>query len=269
MSSEAKSTELRSYEVSPGLLDDRNILITGASDGIGKVLAVTAASLGARVIVHGRNKRKLEAVYDEIAALDGAPAPSIALMDLATADGDAYSSLAESIADEFGRRCLLARRLSERGVRFVQATHGPDLKWDHHDGLLAELPRSAQEVDKPIAGLIRDLKSRGMLDETLVLWSGEFGRTPGSEHGRRKGRDHNPHGFTIFMAGGGVRPGISYGQTDDYGYYATEDKVHLHDLHATLLHLLGVDHTCLTYRFQGQDIRLTDLEGELVHGVIA
>lgn len=189
-------------------------------------------------------------------------------------DGESESTrqlygIGEPVAGEFGHRCLLARRLSERGVRFVQATHGPDVKWDHHNGIHKGLPQSAQEVDKPIAGLIRDLKARGLLEETLVLWSGEFGRTPGSEHGKRNGRDHNPHGFTLFMAGGGVRPGLSYGATDEYGYYATENKVHLHDLHATLLHLLGLEHKKLTYRFQGQDVRLTDLAGKVVQGIFS
>ena len=112
----------------------------------------------------------------------------------------------------------------------MQATHGPDSKWDHHSGLITGLPQSCAEIDKPVAGLIRDLKSRGLLDETLVLWGGEFGRTPGAEHGARNGRDHNPHGYTMFMAGGGVKPGFSHGATDDYGYYAVEDKVHIHDL---------------------------------------
>lgn len=170
---------------------------------------------------------------------------------------------------EFGHRCLLARRFSERGVRFVQATHGPDLKWDHHGGLNGGLTKSVNEIDKPVAGLIKDLKSRGMLDETLVLWGGEFGRTPGCEGESRDGRDHNPHGFTMFMAGGGVKPGISHGATDDYGYYAVEDKVHVHDLHATMLHLLGLNHESLTFPSMGRDFRLTDVAGSVVHNIIA
>ncbi len=173
------------------------------------------------------------------------------------------------MTSDFGLRCLLARRFSESGVRFVQATHGPDTKWDHHSGLITGLPRSCAEIDRPVAGLITDLKSRGLLDETLVLWGGEFGRTPGAEAGARNGRDHNPHGYTMFMAGGGVKGGHSHGRTDDYGYYAIENKVHIHDLHATILHLLGLDHERLTYRNQGRDFRLTDVAGLVVDDLLA
>ncbi len=166
----------------------------------------------------------------------------------------------------FGIQCLMARRFAEHGVRFVQATHS--YKWDQHDGLKTDLPRNCQEVDRPIAALLRDLKSRGMLDETLVLWGGEFGRTPVSQGGEN-GRDHNPQGYTMWLAGGGIKPGLVYGATDDYGYYAVRDKVHLHDLHATLLHLLGLDHKQLTYRYAGRDFRLTDVYGDVVHDIIA
>jgi hypothetical protein len=165
----------------------------------------------------------------------------------------------------FGRECLLARRAVERGVRFVQATHS--YKWDQHDNLKRDHASNAAEVDKPIAGLLSDLKRRGLLRDTLVLWAGEFGRTPVAQG--RDGRDHNPHGFTMWLAGGGVRGGLSYGRTDDYGYYALEDKVHIHDLHATILHLLGLDHTKLTYRHAGRDFRLTDVVGEVVTKIIA
>jgi hypothetical protein len=165
----------------------------------------------------------------------------------------------------FGRQCLMARRFVERGVRFVQCTHS--YKWDQHGNLKADHAKNAMEVDQPIAALIRDLKDRGLLDETLVLWGGEFGRTPVAQG--NDGRDHNPHGYTMWMAGGGVRPGMVYGATDEYGYYAVENKVHLHDLHATMLHLLGLDHLKLTYRFAGRDFRLTDVEGEVVHEILA
>ena len=166
----------------------------------------------------------------------------------------------------YGIQCLMARRFAEQGVRFVQATHS--YKWDQHGGLKTDLPRNCKEVDQPISALLRDLKSRGMLDETLVLWGGEFGRTPVSQGGEN-GRDHNPQGYTMWMAGGGVKPGLVYGATDDYSYYAVQNKVHLHDLHATLLHLLGFDHTKLTYRYAGRDFRLTDVHGEVVHDIIA
>ena len=165
--------------------------------------------------------------------------------------------------EDFGRQCLLARRFSEAGVRFVQCT---SMGWDSHNNLQREHGRLARATDQPIAALLRDLKQRGLLDETLVIWGGEFGRTPTCEGA--DGRDHNPHGFTMWLAGAGVKPGIRHGRTDDYGYFACEDKVHFHDLHATILHLLGLDHQRLTYRHAGRDFRLTDVHGEVVHGII-
>ena len=169
------------------------------------------------------------------------------------------------VSEDFGRQCLMARRLSESGVRFVQVSH--TYKWDQHADLLRDHSQNAREVDKPIAGLLADLKARGLLKDTLVVWGGEFGRTPTAEGS--DGRDHNPEAFTYFMAGGGVKPGFQYGATDDYGYYSVVDKVHLHDLHATILHLLGMDHKRLTYRYAGRDFRLTDVHGEVVKGIIA
>jgi uncharacterized protein (DUF1501 family) len=165
----------------------------------------------------------------------------------------------------FARQCLMARRLIERGVRFVQVTHS--YKWDQHGGLKKDHAANAAEVDKPIAGLLCDLKARGLLDDTLVLWGGEFGRTPTSEGAR--GRDHNNHGFSVWLAGGGVKGGTIHGATDEYGYHAVEDRVEIHDLHATMLHLLGLDHTRLTYRFGGRDMRLTDVRGHVIHPIIA
>src|SRR5262245_4007678 len=167
-------------------------------------------------------------------------------------------------AADFGAQCLLARRLSERGVRFVQCNLGG---WDAHNNLKANHAGLARAIDKPIAGLLTDLKQRGLWEETLVIWGGEFGRTPTCEG--TDGRDHNPHGYTMWVAGGGVKAGLAWGRTDDYGYYAVEDKVHVHDLHATTLHLLGLDHKRLTYRYAGRDFRLTDVHGEIVQGIIA
>jgi hypothetical protein len=176
--------------------------------------------------------------------------------------------LDDPVTANFGRQCLLARRFAERGVRFVQVTHSDSMvQWDQHSDLRKGHEKNAREVDKPIAGLLRDLKARGLLDDTLVLWGGEFGRTPTAQG--RDGRDHNPEGFTMWLAGGGVRGGLRYGATDDYGYYAVENKVHIHDLHATLLHLLGLDHERLTYRYAGRDFRLTDVHGRVVHDIIA
>jgi hypothetical protein len=165
----------------------------------------------------------------------------------------------------YARQCLLARRLVERGVRFVELTcpmlSGYD-RWDQHSGLEQGHRDNAHAVDQPIAGLLKDLRARGLLDTTLVVWAGEFGRTPMAQGAN--GRDHNPHGFSIWLAGGGVRGGQVYGATDEYGYFAVEDKVTIHDLHATMLHLLGMDHTRMTFRFSGRDMRLTDVHGEVV-----
>jgi hypothetical protein len=164
---------------------------------------------------------------------------------------------------DFGWQCLLARRLVERGVRFVQCTADD---WDQHTELARLHAKNANSVDKPIAGLLRDLKSRGLLDETLVIWGGEFGRTPFME---RDGRDHNPYGFTMWMAGAGLKKGFAYGATDDYGYHAIENRTHIHDLHATILHLLGLDHTKVTYRYSGRDFRLTDVHGNVARDILA
>lgn len=171
----------------------------------------------------------------------------------------------EKATDSFGKQCLLARRFAEAGVRFIQCTHG---YWDQHSDLRAKHTELSAQVDLPIAGLLQDLKSRGLLKDTLVIWGGEFGRTPTVEGGK-DGRDHNPQGFTWWMAGGGVKGGLSYGATDDYGFYAAENKVHVHDMHATILHLLGLDHTKLTYRYAGRDFRLTDVEGNVVKELLA
>src|SRR5262245_53175486 len=169
----------------------------------------------------------------------------------------------DPVTANFGRMCLTARRFAEAGVRFIQVTHSDSkVQWDQHSDLKNGHEKNAREVDLPIAGLLQDLKTRGLLDDTLVWWGGEFGRTPVAESGN--GRDHNPEGFTMWLAGGGVKGGLRYGTTDDYGYYAAENKVHIHDLHATILHLLGLDHERLTYRYAGRDFRLTDVEGHVV-----
>ncbi|MBM3822831.1 MAG: DUF1501 domain-containing protein [Verrucomicrobia bacterium] len=177
--------------------------------------------------------------------------------------------LDDPVTENFGKQCLLARRFAERGVRFIQVTHSDgDVQWDQHGHLRRGHAKNAAEVDKPIAGLLKDLKSRGLLADTLVLWGGEFGRTPAAEGGR-DGRDHNPEGFTMWLAGGGVKAGTAYGATDDYGWFAVENKVHIHDLHATLLALLGLDHERLTYRHAGRDFRLTDVSGHVARGIFA
>lgn len=168
----------------------------------------------------------------------------------------------------FGRMCLMARRFSESGVRYVQVSHSDsNVQWDQHANLKEGHEKNAKEVDLPIAGLLTDLKQRGLLEDTLVWWGSEFGRTPTAESGN--GRDHNPEGFTMWLAGGGVKGGFRYGATDDYGYYAAENKVHIHDLHATILHAMGLDHERLTYRYAGRNFRLTDVEGNVVKEIFA
>jgi len=167
--------------------------------------------------------------------------------------------------DNFGRQCLLARRLVEHGVRYVEVSTGN--RWDQHGNLKSGHEKNAAMTDQPIAGLLTDLKARGMLEDTLVVWGGEFGRTPIAQG--TNGRDHNPQGFTMWLAGGGIRPGLRYGATDEYGYYAVEQRVHVHDLHATMLHLLGLDHEQLTYRHAGRDFRLTDVFGTVISDILA
>jgi uncharacterized protein (DUF1501 family) len=175
-----------------------------------------------------------------------------------------------------GRQMLTARRLLERGVRFVQLWHGNGQPWDNHDDLEINHRKLARESDQAIGALLTDLKQRGMLEDTLVIWGGEFGRTPvvelptaGANAGKVNGRDHNHHGFTMWMAGGGVRGGTTYGATDEFGFKAVEKPVHVHDLHATILALLGFDHEKLTYRHAGRDFRLTDVHGKVVKELIA
>lgn len=175
--------------------------------------------------------------------------------------------------DHFGKQCLLARRLVERGVRFVQLFHTRSSNasacqlWDHHGGVRQGLIDNSAATDVPIAGLITDLKSRGLLQDTLVIWGGEFGRTPTLEG--KDGRGHHPFGFTMWLAGGGIKAGTIHGATDEFGWHAVKDKVHVHDLHATILHLLGIDHKRLTYRYSGRDFRLTDVYGDVVHQILA
>lgn len=198
--------------------------------------------------------------------------------DLLSLKGESLETLeqygiGEDKTDDFGRACLLARRFAEQGVRYITLMHSTrdfGNLWDQHKDLYDGHRNNAEAVDMPIAGLLRDLRSRGLLDDTLVMCGSEFGRTPvfeyqdGNEGRLRNGRDHNPHGFTMWFAGAGVKPGFSYGATDDYGYYAVQDKVSVHDLHATILYAMGLDHTKLTYRHGGRDCRLTDVYGRVV-----
>jgi hypothetical protein len=173
--------------------------------------------------------------------------------------------LDERQTEQFGHQCLLARRFAEAGVRFIEVSHNG---WDHHNNLVNRITSNCREIDKPIAGLLTDLDQRGMLDDTLVVWGGEFGRTP-TNQGRGDGRDHNNRGYSMWLAGGGVKGGLRYGSTDDYGMAAVDGKVHVHDLHATILHLLGLDHEKLTYQYAGRPFRLTDVYGNVANDIIA
>ena len=204
--------------------------------------------------------RRMQASVPDLMELEGETAATRRLYGLEAQNPDTRT---------FGGLCLLARRLVERGVRFVELTV-PDTghdRWDQHSNLEEGHRDNALVADQPIAGLLTDLKSRGLLDQTLVIWGGEFGRTPMAQG--TNGRDHNPYGFTMWLAGGGVKGGHVHGATDEYGYFAVQDKVTVHDLQATMLHLLGIDHERLTYRFSGRDMRLTDVHGEVVHGILA
>ena len=200
-------------------------------------------------------------------------------MQIAAAEAFDINQEPQYIRDMYGkgdqaRQILMARRLVERGVRFVQVWHGPSQPWDNHFNIESNHRKLAGESDQAIAALLRDLKNRGLLDETLVIWGGEFGRTPtvqvtNSKNETPTGRDHNHHGFTIWLAGGGVKGGQIYGATDEFGFRSVENRVHVHDLHATILHLMGFDHTALTYRFAGRDFRLTDVYGNVIHDILA
>jgi len=181
----------------------------------------------------------------------------------------ALYGLNDPITENFGRQCLMARRFLERGVRYVQVSHSDAfVQWDQHGDLKKGHTKNALEVDRPIAALLYDLKQRGLLEDTLVWWGGEFGRTPTAQ-GSGDGRDHNPEGFTMWLAGGGVKGGYSHGATDDYGFFAEKGKVHIHDMHATILHLMGLDHERLTFKHAGRDFRLTDVHGRVVDEIIA
>ena len=188
------------------------------------------------------------------------PEPNLSVKSESQATRELYG------AGQFSDACLVARRMVERGVRMVQLYYGGGQPWDDHGDIMNHA-NHAKQSDQAIAGLIRDLKSRGLFDETLIVWGGEFGRTPWSQGA--KGRDHHSRGFTIWMAGGGIKPGITHGETDDFSYNVVRDPVHVHDLNATILHQLGIDHKQLTFKFQGRHYRLTDVHGEVVQNVLA
>ncbi len=208
----------------------------------------------------------------ELAFRMQAETPAAVALDQETQQTLDMYGIGRAPTDEYGRNCLVARRLIERGVRFVQLYSGGghlEETWDAHESIEKNHGRHAAEVDQPIAALLTDLQQRGLLESTLVIWGGEFGRMPFSEGQNAPGRNHNPYGFSMWLAGGSVRGGMRYGATDEFGFEAKTDRVHLHDLHATVLHLMGLDHQQLTYFHQGRQERLTDVAGNVVHGIIA
>jgi hypothetical protein len=231
--------------------------------------------------------QKLNAAHSEARQRDPALETRIQSFELAyrmqgeAADAFDISREPQNVRDRYGdglqaRQILIARRLVERGVRFVQVWHGDGQPWDSHDDIEVNHRRLAKECDQAIGALLTDLAERGLLDETLVIWGGEFGRTPtvelpkkGSNEGKINGRDHNHHGFTMWLAGGGAKPGYIHGATDEFGFTAVENKVHVHDLHATILHLMGFDHEKFTYHYAGRDFRLTDVHGRVVRELLA
>ena len=215
---------------------------------------------------------ELEAVIAsyELAWRMQSQAPEVLDLSRESRETQSLYGIGQPATDNFGRQCLLARRLCEAGVRYVQVTYGDSTAnpaFDQHSNLPKHADH-ARAVDRPVAGLLADLKRRGLLEDTLVWWGSEFGRTPYAEK-NGTGRDHNPGGFTIWLAGAGVRPGFAFGATDDFGHAAVQDKVHMHDLHATILHLMGLDHQRLTYRYAGRDFRLTDVSGVVVKEILS
>ena len=225
------------------------------------------------------NRERLEAIGDpeiatRIANYEMAYRLQTSAPELTNLAGESKETLelygAEPGKASYANNCLLARRLVERGVRFVMVFHEA---WDHHSDVEGGLRTQCGLTDKPCAALVKDLKQRGLLDDTLVVWGGEFGRTPMVESnaalGRKLGRDHHPQAFSMWLAGGGMKRGLTYGQTDELGFHSIDEKIHVHDLQATILHLLGLDHTRLTYKYQGRDFRLTDVHGEVVQPILA
>jgi uncharacterized protein (DUF1501 family) len=232
-------------------------------DGVGELNRLAAESIGdpeidTRIAQYEMAFR-MQASVPELTDLSGESQETL----------DLYGIKDDGVDGGYARNCLLARRMAERGVRFIQLMHRG---WDQHSSLPAQIRGQCSDVDRPSAALVKDLKDRGLLDETLVIWGGEFGRTvysQGALTATNYGRDHHGRCFTLWMAGGGIKPGISYGETDDYCYNIVKDGVHVHDFQATVLHCLGIDHTRLTYRFQGRDFRLTDVHGKVVEGLLA
>ena len=248
-----------------------NIANQNVSESIQKKQFEFLQSLNRQQLKRSPEDERLEATIEsyELAYRMQMNAPEIMDLSDETAETLALYGIDEKKTEDFGRQCLLARRMAESDVRYIQVNYSdesPNPRWDQHSNM-PKHAEHAEAVDKPVAGLLEDLNRRGLLEDTLVWWGGEFGRTPFAQG--KDGRDHNPRGFTVWLAGGGVKKGHAHGVTDEIGHYAVENKVHMHDLHATVLHLLGLDHEKLTYQYAGRNFRLTDVAGNVVHEILA
>jgi hypothetical protein len=261
-----QGTAIQHVGASPDKAPIRHLTDTATSQDVQRRRIDLIQQMNRRQLERLKIDQQMEGVIESFELAFRMQTETPRLVDLADESQETLDlyGIGEKPTDDFGRQCLLARRFAEAGVRFVQVSLGG---WDHHNKIATGLPDRCAVSDKPIAGLLTDLKSRGLLEDTLVLWGGEFGRTPHAQNG--DGREHNHHGFTMWMAGGGVKGGITHGVTDDFGYYGVEDKVHINDLHATMLHLMGLDHERLTFEHHGRPFRLTDVAGKVVQEIIA
>jgi hypothetical protein len=267
-----QGTALQDVGISPDRAPIRHLTDSSISRAVQRRRIDLIQSMNRRQLARLKQDQQMEGVIESFELAFRMQTETPKLVDLAgesKATLDLYG-IGGKDTDTFGRQCLLARRFAEAGVRFIQVSLGG---WDHHGNIAGGIPAKCVQADKPVAALLTDLKSRGLLEDTLVFWGGEFGRTPHSQQNggpkEAPGREHNPHGFTVWLAGGGVKGGITHGSTDDFGYHAVDGKVHVHDLHATMLHLLGMDHERLTFRHRGRDFRLTDVAGNVVREIIA
>ncbi|MEX2168539.1 MAG: DUF1501 domain-containing protein [Pirellulales bacterium] len=266
-----QGTPIQEVSSDPNRPAIRNLIDAGTSPSLQRRRLDLIQAMNRHKLARLEHDQQMEGVIESFELAFRMQTQTPKLVDLSTESKSVMElyGIGEEPTDRFGRQCLLARRFAEAGVRFVQVSLDG---WDHHGGIATGLPSMLKISDKPIAGLLTDLNSRGLLEDTLVLWSGEFGRTPFSQDnsgGGDVGRDHNDKGFTVWMAGGGTKAGLVHGTTDEFGFRAVDGRVHVHDLHATILHLLGIDHKRLTYRHIGRDFRLTDVFGNVAHEIIA
>lgn len=267
-----QGTAIQSVSSSPNKAPIRNLTDTSISETAQRRRIDLIQQMNRRQLARLESDPQMEGVIESFELAFRMQTETPKLVDLRS-ESEATKKLygiGEKTTDQFGRQCLLARRFAEAGVRFVQVTLDG---WDHHGKIAETLPGQCAKGDLPVAGLLTDLKARGLLKGTIVLWGGEFGRTPHTQQnngpGQAPGREHNPHGFTMWLAGGGVKGGITHGTTDDFAYHAVDGQVHINDLHATLLHLLGLDHERLTYQHHGRPFRLTDVAGNVVNEILA